>query len=633
VKPTGSDDRGPRLANLFVLVNLGLLEVASSLLEFMVRRPHTDKSAAPYLIWVAGMAAAPLLQLFISVPRFAAVRARYRRRLLLLDLLIAYLPVLGPLHLQASAGFPMASTLILFTGRVRWLLFSAQLVAVFALDYYFWPVNSLGKSHDYVFYWALDAVDCCLEVYGITRFAQIMTSLHATKREVGLTSLTVERLRAGRDLHDLLGFSMTSIILKLELARRALVRGHGAAEEIEEAARLTERALADVRTVSDGEPLSSLTGEATSARTVLGWSGIDAQVTVEGGALPPAVDAALALVLREAVTNVLRHSSAGRCVVTATVVDGTLRLAVSNDGAGPPAGSGGGSGLRNLATRLAPLGGHLHTRHEADWFQLTATTPLPPSRRRRRTRPVAISWAIAVLALLNLTDYVDPFYWIRVATSVAVASLACTVVALVLTVHLARPRTDGGPPSYRRTAFTALAVLSTVPFLLGWPLATYTTLVGATALAIFRNRTGWTVFCVAAVADPLLTAVISHGGHLDPAAAFIDLVSVVYFQLLFYALFRLARMVNELTEAQAELARVTVTRERLRFGRDLNDRLGSGLLEVARSVARAQAAHSDEVEAELVEALRLARRTSEDTRSIAHGEQRGVDRETLAPQT
>ena len=197
---------------------------------------------------------------------------------------------------------------------------------------------------------------------------------------------------------------------------------------------------------------------------------------------------------------------------------------------------------------------------------------------------------------------------------------------MALTIHLCGPRPNDGPPPLRSAAFGALSVFGVLPFLLDWPAVTYTTLVGATGLIIFRGRAGWAVFVLAALADPFLLATIS--GHLGPAMLFVELLTVVYFQLLFAALFWLATMVRELTEARAELARVAVTGERLRFGRDLRDRLCSGLFEIARPLERAQrvaTCHPEDAEAELAEALRLARRTSEDIRAIARGEARRPD--------
>lgn len=101
-----------------------------------------------------------------------------------------------------------------------------------------------------------------------------------------------------------------------------------------------------------------------------------------GKPLPPATDVVLATVLREAVTNVLRHGTATQCIISATADDGVVRLRVSNDGATTPAtgttaGTAPGNGLANITARIHAVGGHLTSRHADDRFDLIAEIPLP----------------------------------------------------------------------------------------------------------------------------------------------------------------------------------------------------------------------------------------------------------------
>jgi len=110
-------------------------------------------------------------------------------------------------------------------------------------------------------------------VYVVSRLARVMHRLHATRQEVSETTVQDERGRARRDVHDLLGFSLTVIIIRLEVALRALRRGK-AEEELQTAYELVEEALASVRKVADGAPITSLAAEAASAKEALEWAGV-----------------------------------------------------------------------------------------------------------------------------------------------------------------------------------------------------------------------------------------------------------------------------------------------------------------------------------------------------------------------
>ncbi len=584
---------GLSTADLFVLADLILLEIVSLLGNLLVARPGVDKQGAPYLLWVAAMSTGPLIQLVISMPRFASLRERYGTRLFLLDLLVVYGVVLSPLRLQGSAGLPMASTLILFRGRTRRLLLAGQVAAIVAIDLFFWPANAMGKSHPGMLHWLIDAVGVCLEVYGVTRFAQLTTTLRETRQAAVEAGLAVERLRAGRDVHDLLGLSLTSIILRLELAIRRRKRGEDASAEFAEIAALTDRALAEVRTVATGEPVTSLAAETASARSALTWAGIRAEIDLAGPELEPAADAALALVLREAVTNVLRHSRATRCVIRLTTANGRPRLEISNDGA-PLESRSGGTGLGNLTARLAPLGGQVTVCRDGEWFRLTADLAVC---RRERPSLGGVAWAIGVMSALAVLGYLDPEYWQNTPAAAALADMTVMALGVVLISHIA---------TGTRLRPLSLAVLLTAgitPALLGLRVAYTLAFAGAAVLFMVGGRLGWALSAAIAI-----TGSVVYGG--GPAEIATSLMGYAFFQTLMYALFRLAGLVEELTEARAELARISIVRERLRFGRDLRDRLGSGLFAVARHTA----AHNPG------QALAHARATSEEIRAIARGE-------------
>ncbi|MFE9655074.1 sensor histidine kinase [Micromonospora sp. NPDC006431] len=187
-----------------------------------------------------------------------------------------------------------------------------------------------------------------------------------------------ERLRFARDVHDLLGHDLTVIALKAELAARlAPVDADRAGREAAEVQRLAGSALHRVRAAVHGYRTVDLAEQVAAVGEVLRTSGVRCTVVPPDGDLPAAVAADLAAVLREAGTNVLRHSRADWCRIEITREDGLVTMTVRNDGArgdGPDERSG---GLRGLADRLAPAGGTVRTRTEDGVFSLVATLPVP----------------------------------------------------------------------------------------------------------------------------------------------------------------------------------------------------------------------------------------------------------------
>ncbi|MFD0023814.1 histidine kinase [Streptomyces sp. NPDC058382] len=225
---------------------------------------------------------------------------------------------------------------------------------------------------------------CALVVLGLTRMAQLASELHSSRAGIARLAVTTERLRFARDLHDLLGFSLCAIILKCELVRRLAHSGPGRAQrELTEVLGIARRALADFRTVSGGSRRMCLAAEVEHAMAMLAGVGIHATVRLDCGELPREVETVLATTLREGLTNMLRHSSAARCRITAERAAGGVWLSLVNDGAdgteNPVLGSppGGGSGIGNLTTRIEAVNGRLTVGPRPDgWFELRAEVAL-----------------------------------------------------------------------------------------------------------------------------------------------------------------------------------------------------------------------------------------------------------------
>ncbi|MEH0982982.1 sensor histidine kinase [Micromonospora sp. CPCC 205556] len=187
-----------------------------------------------------------------------------------------------------------------------------------------------------------------------------------------------ERLRFARDVHDLLGQDLTVIALKAELAARlAPVDAVRAGREAAEVQRLAGSALHRVREAVHGYRAVDLTEQLAALAEVLGSCGVRCTVVPAAQELPAGVATELAAVLREAGTNVLRHSRAGWCRIEITREDGVATMTIRNDGAGGDGGPDDHShGLRGLTERLAAVGGTVRTRRDGDVFTLTATAPV-----------------------------------------------------------------------------------------------------------------------------------------------------------------------------------------------------------------------------------------------------------------
>ncbi|AZQ39128.1 histidine kinase [Streptomyces cyaneochromogenes] len=192
-----------------------------------------------------------------------------------------------------------------------------------------------------------------------------------------------ERLRFAADLHDIQGHHLQVIALKSELAARLLdVDPARAAVELKEIRQLSADALSDTRAVVRGYRRTSLDAEIGNATRVLAAADIDARMTLDpAGVAAGLTDSArhlLGLVMREATTNVLRHSRAGRAEVDYRIADGFARLKVSNDGAQDGPGASDGTGLRTLAERLEAAGGELTWKRDGAHFVVAAALPAKP---------------------------------------------------------------------------------------------------------------------------------------------------------------------------------------------------------------------------------------------------------------
>jgi two-component system, NarL family, sensor histidine kinase DesK len=222
-----------------------------------------------------------------------------------------------------------------------------------------------------------------LAMIGLRTRMQLMRELVVAREEVERLAAQEERLRMARDMHDLTGQSLSMITLKSELAIKLLDAGDNSKtrEQLDEVAAISRQTLHDIREAVSGYRRPTLAVEAITARTTLTAAGIeardDARLITLSGTFDADAEAALAWCLREAVTNVVRHSCARRCDICLALNDGELVLTVADDGRGvtdPAVGATGGNGLRGMSERLAAVGGYLRVAGSAG-FTLTAAVP------------------------------------------------------------------------------------------------------------------------------------------------------------------------------------------------------------------------------------------------------------------
>ncbi|MBE4741010.1 MULTISPECIES: sensor histidine kinase [Streptomyces] len=224
---------------------------------------------------------------------------------------------------------------------------------------------------------------------GVRELIRTTQELREARATVAQLAANEERLRLARDLHDLLGHSLSLITLKSELAGRMLPgRPDQAAQQVADIEQVSRQALVDVREAVTGYRRPRLGAELAGARDALTAAGITPELPADPDLsdVPEESESALAWALRESVTNVVRHSGAHRCTVDLVrrhTLDGpVLELTVDDDGRGAPGGTPGvgtGSGLAGLAERLDKVGGTLEAGRSRHGFRMVARAPASPS--------------------------------------------------------------------------------------------------------------------------------------------------------------------------------------------------------------------------------------------------------------
>ncbi|MFI5979142.1 sensor histidine kinase [Streptomyces sp. NPDC051452] len=215
----------------------------------------------------------------------------------------------------------------------------------------------------------------------ILGLSEAVRELRGAREELAVRAVEKERLRFSRDLHDLLGHTLSVIVVKSEAARRLAPRDMDAAlTQITDIESVGRQALTEIREAVTGYREGSLATELTRARSALSAASVEPVVRQTGSPLAPQAEVLLGWVVREAVTNVVRHSDAGRCEISVEGTAERVRLTVADDGTGKAIGHPregiGGTGLTGLTERLAAAGGSLTAGPSPlGGFRVTAELP------------------------------------------------------------------------------------------------------------------------------------------------------------------------------------------------------------------------------------------------------------------
>ncbi|MFC5719280.1 sensor histidine kinase [Streptomyces gamaensis] len=609
---------------------------------------------------LAGLLVIALIQYVHSTPE-AQLRLRWRKYLTLgaqaalnYILLVMYGPWWG------MTGFVAGSCLLLLPPRPAWTLYGAVVVSMFAF-----AVTS-GETWTNSVYKAISTQISGTMVYGLSHLSQVIQRLRDTQHDLARTAVSEERLRFARELHDFLGNSLSSIALKTELVRRLVANEPDrATREVDAVLALSRQSLTDVRAVASGYRDIPLAQELGSARSILGAAGITLRTEFSPGEVSRAVDTALSAILREAVTNVLRHSQADRCTITVSRSDrGQVRLTVVNNGARPSHRSTApdhSNGLSVLAVRLESIGGRLISRHTGDGeFLLMAEAPaqqdgpatptgnveagqrpsigearrlavLMRSRIGRRSTAVhqsglhtpaprtargilVTTWLLySFLILCNVLN-------LKLRTDILALSLAGLAATSALQYVHFTPRFQR---RLGRGIYATLAVQGLLSYL---PIVVWGQWWGSMAgsfcgsvLLLLSPRLAWPLYFVAGTGLSLSASLV---GDRTWEWSFYFSQSSMLCGLVIYGHAHFSHVIERLDRTRTELARSAITQERLRFARDLHDLLGSSLSSITLKtelVRRLIPAHPDRALQEVDDVLAIARRSLADVRTVAAG--------------
>jgi signal transduction histidine kinase len=632
---TGDDasDRGVRVALALARVIVAVVFCGYAVVA-LLSVLDSGKSAAGIAVAVAALSGLLSIQYFYFSRPSTDPHSPRSYAVLVAQACLAYLPLVlfGPSWVSQPT-FLAGSVLLVLPLPLAWPAFAA-IVASTAIAQ---AVTSAGGPPLDMLYVAVNTATAGLYVYGLTRLAMLVTALHEARDELAKTTVAHERLRFARDLHDLLGLSLSAIAPKGEVTLRLIRRNpERAKQELSEILEISRRALADVRSIARVYREISLEDETGTLASMLAASNVELRVDLDGGEFPPHMRATLATILREGVGYVLRHRKVERCEIVLRRHGDSIVVDIVNDTVGDSkvVDSDGGGDFDNLSALASRTGGELTAGMAAGGrFRLRVTLPVAARSRDHREENgdetgtsiphlatklagglvVAVFCGFFVQAVLRLLYVTTDFSEIASSTGWLLAVLALQLG------YFSRPGT-------RLNSRVAYLVLGAQALLVYLPLLEFreawTGLPGflaGSALLVLRPAAGWSVFV--GVVGTVAWAQVGFGAIL-PKDIGLNIALTVSSGLVTYGVMWMARTVRQLRAARQELAKVALAETRLRFARDLHDLLGLSLSAItlkSELAYRLILLDPDRARTELEEVLEISRHALADVRSVASG--------------
>jgi two-component system sensor histidine kinase DesK len=325
---------------------------------------------AELVVVVAGVAAFAAIYLWLMMPGPLDRTPRVRLGITALFSLSVALSLGDDPRWLLLFIYTAAAAGMLLSGRERTVAVAMCPIGLAAVG------AATGYDAGVTFSLAISALAIGFMMSAFSRLITANAQLRAARQEIARLAVTDERLRFARDLHDLLGHSLSVIALKSELAGKLVASSpERAGQELADIRTVSQQALAEVREAVVGYRRVALAAELAGARAALTAAGIDCEVGEPEVALPEETESVLAWAVREGTTNVVRHSRASRCSICVRAGERDAEVEVVDDGVGPN-GSREGAGLAGLVERAERVQGHVETGpRPGGGFRLRVTVP------------------------------------------------------------------------------------------------------------------------------------------------------------------------------------------------------------------------------------------------------------------
>lgn len=508
------------------------------------------------------------------------------------QMIAAYAPLLvlenAWLSMQVMA---IANLPLVLPARVGWPAWALFIGGIGVLAQYY------GEPPLGVAYLVLVSAHTSAIIMGLTILRQLVDTIVVARTTIAEALLSMERLRFARDVHDLLGSRLSIIVVRCEIVRRLQTADPARVpKELRSLLDLARTALAECSGMVHGAHGVTFEGGLATARDVFAVGTTTLRTRVElPRALTKAEDGTLAAVVREGVANVLRHSDARECSITMARDGNDIELSIENDSA-HPVGPSSGSGLFNLTQRMASVGGSFHSERDGDRFRIRARLPMAPASviddelvkspldlpaarpdRTADVEPQPYTDALASPGLtrgilaMTLTGVVAvEALWAQALVASPVwrsVTIASTLALALIVLMLVKGRFTR--PPRRHAVFFACAVITFVPQVaLSNPYLGSTGLLFAIALLTWRRV--WIGVLAGAAIVATTFALLTSSVPLEQVYL---AESTVIPGLAVYGVAKAIDVARRARADQWDRARLALTRERLHFEVDLNERL------------------------------------------------------------